>query len=181
MKQSIIKLLIGSFLITAFISCNQGPTLQSYIVDNQETNNFTTIDLPTSVVSFDESKLTDDQKQAYKSVKRLNFLGYRMQDGNEAEYKAELQKVKSILKDKKYKELMRMGNNEDGKVLIKYLGSETKIEELIVFGNANDQGFGILRVLGKNMQPDNMVKLVDAMQNADIDEDQLKGITEFFQ
>ncbi len=181
MKQSIIKLLIGSFLITAFISCNQGPTLQSYIVDNQETNNFTTIDLPTSVVSFDESKLTDDQKQAYKSVKRLNFLGYRMQDGNEAEYKAELQKVKSILKDKKYKELMRMGNNEDGKVLIKYLGSETKIDELIVFGNANDQGFGILRVLGKNMQPDNMVKLVDAMQNADIDEDQLKGITEFFQ
>ena len=181
MKQSIIKLVIGSFLITAFISCNQGPTLQSYIVDNQETNNFTTIDLPTSVVSFDESKLTDDQKQAYKSVKRLNFLGYRMQDGNEAEYKAELQKVKSILKDKKYKELMRMGNNEDGKVLIKYLGSETKIEELIVFGNANDQGFGILRVLGKNMQPDNMVKLVDAMQNADIDEDQLKGITEFFQ
>ncbi len=72
-------------------------------------------------------------------------------------------------------------NYEDGKVLIKYLGSETKIEELIVFGNANDQGFGILRVLGKNMQPDNMVKLVDAMQNADIDEDQLKGITEFFQ
>ncbi len=181
MKQSIIKLIVGSFLITAFISCNQGPTLQSYIVDNQETNNFTTIDLPTSVVSFDESKLTDDQKQAYKSVKRLSFLGYRMQDGNEAEYKAELQKVKSILKDKKYKELMRMGNNEDGKVLIKYLGSETKIEELIVFGNANDQGFGILRVLGKNMQPDNMVKLVDAMQNADIDEDQLKGITEFFQ
>ena len=181
MKQSIIKLIVGSFLIIAFISCNQGPTLQSYIVDNQETNNFTTIDLPTSVVSFDESKLTDDQKQAYKSVKRLNFLGYRMQDGNEAEYKAELQKVKSILKDKKYKELMRMGNNEDGKVLIKYLGSETKIEELIVFGNANDQGFGILRVLGKNMQPDNMVKLVDAMQNADIDEDQLKGITEFFQ
>lgn len=181
MKQSIIKLLIGSFLITAFISCNQGPTLQSYIVDNQETNNFTTIDLPTSVVSFDESKLTDDQKQAYKSVKRLNFLGYRMKDGNEAEYKAELQKVKSILKDKKYKELMRMGNNEDGKVLIKYLGSETKIEELIVFGNANDQGFGILRVLGKNMQPENMVKLVDAMQKADIDEDQLKGITEFFQ
>jgi hypothetical protein len=180
MKQSIINLIIGSFLITAFISCDQGPTLQSYIVDNQETNNFTTIDLPTSVVSFDESKLTDDQKQAYKSVKRLNFLGYRMKDGNEVEYKAELKKVKSILKDKKYKELMRMGNNEDGKVLIKYLGSETKIDELIVFGNANDQGFGILRVLGKNMQPENMVKLVDAMQNADIDENQLKGITEFF-
>ena len=31
------------------------------------------------------------------------------------------------------------------------------------------------------MRPDNMVKLVNAMQNADIDEDQLKGITEYFQ
>ncbi len=180
MKIPIIKLIIGCFLITTVISCNQGPSLQSYFVDNQETNNFTTISLPTTVVSFDESKLTEDQKQAYKSVKRLNFLGYRMKEGNEVEYKAELQKVNSILKDKKYKELMRMGNNEDGKVLIKYLGTETKIDELIVFGNANDQGFGILRVLGKNMQPDNMVKLVDAMQNADIDEDQLKGITDFF-
>ncbi|MBT8394442.1 MAG: DUF4252 domain-containing protein, partial [Bacteroidia bacterium] len=76
-----MKVIIGSFLVTAFLSCNQGPTLQSYIVDNQETNNFTTIDLPTSVVSFDESKLTDDQKQAYESVKRLNFLGYSMKDG----------------------------------------------------------------------------------------------------
>ena len=181
MKQSIIKLITGCFLITALVGCNQGPSLQSYIVDNQETNNFTAIDLPTSVVSFDESKLTEDQKQAYRSVKRLNFLGYRMQDGNEAEYKTELQKVKSILNNDKYKELMRMGNNEKGKVLIKYLGTETKIDELIVFGNANDQGFGILRVLGKDMQPENMIKLVNAMQNADIDEDQLKGITEFFQ
>ena len=180
MKTPILKLIIGCFLITTIISCNQGPSLQSYFVDNQETNNFTTISLPTTVVSFDESKLTEDQKQAYNSVKRLNFLGYRMKVGNEVEYKAELQKVNSILKDKKYKELMRMGNNEDGKVIIKYLGNETKIDELIVFGNANDQGFGILRVLGKNMQPDNMVKLVDAMQNADIDEDQLKGITDFF-
>lgn len=180
MVTPILKLIIGCFLITTIISCNQGPSLQSYFVDNQETNNFTTISLPTTVVSFDESKLTEDQKQAYNSVKRLNFLGYRMKEGNEVEYKGELQKVNSILKDKKYKELMRMGNNEDGKVIIKYLGNETKIDELIVFGNANDQGFGILRVLGKNMQPDNMVKLVDAMQNADIDEDQLKGITDFF-
>ena len=65
MKRSIIKLITGCFLITAIISCNQGPSLQSYIVDNQEANNFTTIDLPTSVVSFDESKLNEDQMQAY--------------------------------------------------------------------------------------------------------------------
>ena len=180
MKRIITKILLGCLLVTVFISCNQGPSLQSYYVDNQETNNFTTIDLPVSVVSFDESKLTDDQKEAYKSVRRLNFLGYRLKEGNETEFKAELTKIKSILKDDKYHELMRLGNNEDGKVIIKYLGSETKIDELIVFGNANDQGFGIVRVLGKNMQPEKIITLVDAMQNADFDENQLKGITEFF-
>ena len=118
MKRTITKIVLGCLLVTVFISCNQGPSLQSYYVDNQETNNFTTIDLPVSVVNFDESKLTDDQKEAYKSVKRLNFLGYRLKEGNEAEFKAELTKVKAILKDDKYHELMRLGNNEDGKVII---------------------------------------------------------------
>lgn len=180
MKRTITKIVLGCLLITAFIGCNQGPTLQSYYVDNQETSNFTSIELPTSVVSFDESKLTEDQKEAYNSVKRLSFLGYKLEDGNEAEFKAELTKIKTILKDDKYHELMRMGNNEDGKIMIKYLGSETKIDELIVFGNSNDQGFGIVRVLGKNMQPDKMMTLMNAMQNADFNENQLKGITEFF-
>ncbi len=180
MKRTITKIIIGCLLVTAFISCNQGPTLQSYYVDNQETGNFTSIDLPTSVVSFDESQLTNDQKEAYNSVKRLSFLGYKLEEGNEVEFKAELAKVKTILKNEKYKELMRVGNNKDGKLIIKYLGSETKIDELIVFGNSNDQGFGIVRVLGKNMQPDKMMSLVEAMNKADIDENQLKGITEFF-
>lgn len=180
MQKSIKKILIGCFLVTVLVSCDQGPTLQSYFVDNQESNNFTNIELPTSVVSFDESKLTDDQKEAYNSVKRLNFLGYNLKEGNEAEYKAEISKVKNILKNEKYQELMRMGNKEDGSLMIKYLGSETEIDELIVFGTASDQGFGILRILGKNMEPAKMVKLMDAMKNAEIDEDQLKGITEFF-
>lgn len=180
MKRTITKIIIGCLLITVFVSCNQEPTLQSYYVDNQETSNFTSIDLPTSVVSFDESKLTNDQKEAYKSVRRLSFLGYKLEEGNEAEFKTELAKIKTILKDDKYNELMRLGNNEEGKIIIKYLGSETKIDELIVFGNANDQGFGIVRVLGKNMQPDKIITLVNALQKADIDEDQLKGIAEFF-
>jgi len=180
MKRTITKILLGCLLITFFTACNQGPTLQSYYVDNQESSNFTSIDLPTNVVSFDESKLTDDQKEAYNSVKRLSFLGYKLEEGNEAEFKAEIAKVKTILKNDKYNELMRMGNSTDGKLVIKYLGSETKIDELVVFGNANNKGFGIVRVLGKNMQPEKMISLIEAMNKADIDEDQLKGIAEFF-
>ena len=180
MKRLIRNIILSSILVVALVSCNQGPSLQTYIVDHQEVNNFTSIDLPTSVVSFDESKLTDDQKQAYHSVKRLNFLGYRLKEGNQSEFDAEVAKVKDILNNKKYNELMRMGNNEDGKITVKYLGSETKIDELIVFGSANNQGFGILRVLGDDMQPDKMLKLIEAMKNADVDENQLQGFADFF-
>ncbi len=180
MKKSIEKIIIGCVLAIAIVSCSQGPSLQKYFVDKQEVNNFTSIDLPTTVVSFDESKLTEEQKDAYHSVKRLNFLGYRLEKGNEAEYKSELAQVNEILKDKKYNDLMRMGNNKDGKIAIKYLGSETEIDELIVFGNASDQGFGILRVLGDDMEPEKMVKLIKALKDADIDEDQLKGFADFF-
>lgn len=181
MKTSIKKIIVGCVMITAFIGCNQAPTLQSYYVDNQETNNFTSIDLPTSVVSFDETQLTKEQIEAYNSVKRLSFLGYKLDKGNESEFKTELAKVKTILKDDKYKELMRLGNNKDGKLVIKYLGSETQIDELIVFGNSSDQGFGIVRVLGNNMEPAKMISLIDALNKADIDEEQLKRITEFFE
>lgn len=180
MKKSIKNIIMSCILVVALVSCNQGPSLQTYFVDNQEVNNFTTIDLPTSVVSFDESKLTEAQKEAYHSIKRLNFLGYRLKEGNQAEYQQEITKINDILNNEKYHELIRMGNNKDGKLTIKYLGSDTKIEELIVFGNSNNQGFGILRVIGDDMQPDKMIKLINAMRDADVDEDQLKGFADFF-
>ena len=62
--QRIVKNLIF-ILVTALllVSCNDGASLQRYYVDNQETPNFTSIDLPVSILKMDESKLTDNQKE----------------------------------------------------------------------------------------------------------------------
>jgi len=178
--QRIVKNLIF-ILVTALllVSCNDGASLQRYYVDNQETPNFTSIDLPVSILKMDESKLTDNQKEAYSSVKRLNFLGYGLDENNLAAFNTELAKVKTILKDKKYNDLMEF-NDKNAKISVKYLGNDDAADEFIVFASSNEMGFGIVRVLGDKMSPEKMMTLADAMKNSDIDESQLGGIMDFF-
>ena len=52
MLQSITKLIVMVLLVTAFTSCNQGPTLQTYYVDNELKPGFMSFDAPTSLISL---------------------------------------------------------------------------------------------------------------------------------
>ena len=169
------------FIVAALTSCNYGETLQSYFVANQETPNFVSIDIPVSFVSVENIDLTDDQKEAYESIDKLNMLGYMLSDGNVEEFKVELAKVQTLLKDEKYQELFRGGNSTDGKVVVKYIGDDDSIDELIIFGNANDRGFAIIRVLGDNMKPSKIVALGDVVGKMSSDETAVKDFMNFFE
>lgn len=179
MKTSIKTKLFGLLALIVLVSCNNGPSLQTYFVDNQESADFITADIPTSVVSLDETTLSEKQKVAYNSVKRLNFLGYKKNETNAAEYDLELAKVKAILKSEKYIDLMEF-SDKAMKFDIKYIGDDDSADEVVIFANSPEMGFGIVRVLGDDMRPENMATLVDALQKADFDESQLNGITDFF-
>ncbi|WP_299116357.1 DUF4252 domain-containing protein [uncultured Winogradskyella sp.] len=180
MIQSIKKLTAVLFLVAAFTSCNQGPTLQTYYVDNQEKSGFVSVDAPTSLLNVEDIEMTEEQREAYESVDKLNVLAFRLSQDNYEEYEVELQKVKVILKDTKYEELIR-GSTKEGKFVVKFLGeSETSIDELIVFGNSNDKGFAIVRVLGDNMNAAKLMKLSDVIENANVDEGQLGLLKDFF-
>lgn len=168
------------FLVTMLTACNQGETLQGYYVANQETPNFMSIDIPLSFIDIDKVELTEVQKEAYESIDKLNMLGYRLSDDNVEEYKTELAKVQVILKDEKYQDLFRGGNNTDGKVVVKYIGSESTIDELIVLGTMNEKGFAVIRVLGDNMEPAKIMKLGDVIGQIDSEENQVKDFLEFF-
>jgi len=52
--------------------------LQRYYVDHQETNNFIAQDFPLSLIDIDTSLLNDVQQDAYNSVDKLNFLGFKV-------------------------------------------------------------------------------------------------------
>ncbi|PWK17918.1 DUF4252 domain-containing protein [Xanthomarina spongicola] len=179
MNSSIKKLLFSLLACIVLVSCNNGESLQTYFVDNQEMPDFLSADLPTTIVKIDESTLSKDQIEAYNSVKRLNFLGYKIKENNLEDYTLELSKVKSILNNKKYNDLIEF-NDKAAKVVVKYIGDDDTADEFVVFASSKDMGFGIVRILGDNMRPEKMATLVDALQNADFDESQLNGITDFF-
>jgi len=180
MISSIKNIITMLILVATFTSCNQNPSLQTYFVDNELKPGFTSIDIPTSLLNIEQTSLTEEQKEAYKSIDKLNMLAFVLSDNNKAEYEVELNKVKEILKNPKYQELMRAGNSTDGKFVIKYLGDEDSIDELIVFGNANDKGFAIIRVLGDDMSAQKVVKLYSAVDASNINESQITQFTEFF-
>ncbi|WP_179339575.1 DUF4252 domain-containing protein [Winogradskyella ludwigii] len=180
MIQSIKKSIVVLFLVAAFTSCNQGPTLQTYYVDNELKPGFTSFDVPSSIVNVENVDMTEMQKEAYNSVDKLNVLTFMKEDTEAEDYKLELEKVQTILKDPKYEELMRGGNSVDGKFTVKFLGDIDNIEELIIFGNATNKGFIIARILGDDMNASKLMSLSSVLKNANIEEDQLKGITDFF-
>ena len=177
-----IKNIVASLLIAiALTSCGYGgETLQGYYVVNQEAPNFVSLDIPVSFVNLDDANLTDVQRVAYKSIDKLNMLGYQKSDDNAEEYKIELAKVQAILKDEKYQELFRGGNSSDGRIIVKYIGTDTSIDELIVFGAMNDTGFGIIRVLGDNMEPAKIMKLGEVVDQISSEENSVENFMQFF-
>ncbi|WP_073086049.1 DUF4252 domain-containing protein [Winogradskyella jejuensis] len=178
--QSIKKLVMLALIITAFSSCNNGPTLQTYYVDNELKPGFTTFDAPTSLINVDKVELTEQQERAYKSVDKLNALIFQIDENNKEQYKVELEKIKTILKNPKYEELMRGGNTADGKFIVKFLGDVESIDELIVLGNANDKGFAVIRILGDDMNANDLLSLRTALDKANFESTDLNGLTDFF-
>lgn len=167
-------------LVVTLFSCDQKPSLQTYFVDNQEKPNFLSIDVPISMLKIDEAQLNEEQKEAYNSVQKLNMLAFKNDKVNDTDFNSELTKVKLLLDDEKYEELMRGGNSTDGKFVVKYLGEDDDIDEFILFGSANDMGFAVVRILGDDMDPNKLMQLSSVIETGNIDNDQIKQFTEFF-
>lgn len=178
--QSIKKGCMMLALVTVFISCDQGKSLQRYYVDNQEKPDFLSVDVPISMLNLDKDALTEDQLKAYKSIDKLNMLAFRKTTANDSVFSKELVQIKSILKNPKYEELMRGGNSVEGKFTIKYLGEDDSIEELIIFGDMSDKGFVIVRVLGDEMKPSEILKLESVLDKIDVQHTNLKQFSDFF-
>lgn len=178
--QRTVKYLLSTILTAVFlVSCGDGVSLQRYYVDNQETENFITQDIPISMVELDKTNFTEAQHEAYNSVKRLNFLGYKASDTNIETYNKELATVKTILNDDKYQDLMEF-SDRGRKIVVKYIGDDEEADEIVVFGSAKEMGFAIVRILGNNMSPEKMGVLLHSLQNANVNENQVQDIMNFF-
>jgi len=164
----------------ALIGCDNGPTLQKYLVDKQDDDKFLKVDVAASLLKNENNSFTQEEKDILATIKKINMVAYPIADGNTTEYEAEKQKAVDILSQEKYKTLMKFGSNSKGATL-KYTGEEDAIDEIIVFASDNEKGFAVFRLLGDKMRPEKMIKLMNSIDRGDLDVSKLSGIGQLFE
>ena len=159
------------------VGCNSEPSLQKYFVENSENKDFIAVDVSPSILNVDASKLTADQAKALRSFDKMNILAFKRNDKNQAQFEAERSKVNTILKDKKYQQLMKFGSGKDG-ASVSYVGDDEHINEFVVYANKKENGFAVVRVLGKDMNPTTIMNMVSILKESNLDLEQLKPLQE---
>lgn len=173
--KSFIK--ITGFIVViaiSFIACDNNPSLQKYFVDSKENDAFISLDVPASILQLKTEDVSEDIKKTLQTIKKVNFLALQITDSNGDLYTSEKEKVKQILKNPKYKQLMRM-NMGKANVSINYLGEEDSIDEVILFGAENEKGFAIVRVIGEKMNPSEIMKMAQEIK-VDGDSNEMKQL-----
>ena len=172
MKRILSLLIIVSAL---FSSCNNEPSLQKYFVEKTENKNFVALDLSPNMLNIDSSKLSSEENAALKSFEKVNILAFKLNDSNKAEFESEKVKVGKILKEEKYQELMKFGSGKDG-ASVSFVGDDEHIDEFVFYANNKENGFAVIRVLGKDMNPTGILSLMSVLKNANVDLEQLKPL-----
>jgi len=177
--KSTIKL-IGLFLFTALfmVACDSYPSLQKYYVDSKENNEFISVDLPASIIQLKDTEVSDDIKQTLETIKKVNFLALQITDENQELFEAEKVKVKAILKNPQFKQVARMNMNGSN-LSMSYIGEENAIDEVVIYGADKTQGFALVRVLGENMNPADILKLTQEIK-IDGDSPEMKQLGSIF-
>ena len=147
------------FISLLLLSCSNEPSIQKYFVENSAKKDFTALDVSPSILNIDKSKLTPDQQTALNSFEKMNVLIFKSNGKNDAQYQSETQKVGDILKDETYQELMKIGSGKDG-ASVNFVGDENDIDEFIFFAKNQDNGFAVVRILGNDMNPNNIMNMI---------------------
>lgn len=169
------KITLFSFVAIAllFLSCSSKVTLQEYFVNNNQNPNFLALDVPASILNINVLELTPLQQETVKSLKKINVLAFKKTAENTLEFEAEKVKLTQILKGQDFTELMKFSVTRYNGV-VKYIGTEDAIDEIILFGSGNNEGFAIARILGDNMNPANIIQFIQAMEQSNVDMASLK-------
>ena len=89
---------IYSFILLSLflVSCNSEPSLQKYFVEHLEDKNFIAMDVSSSILNIDASKLTVEQSQAMQSFDKMNILAFKLNDTRQSKCDFERRKVPTI-------------------------------------------------------------------------------------
>jgi len=150
-------------------------TLQKYFVLNSSSSDFIALDIAPSILTIDKGTLTNEEKAAIASFKKMNILAFKKDSINEIKYTDEVSKVKKILKVDEYQELMKFGANNNG-AAVYFVGDTDRIDEFVVYANQKENGFVVVRILGNDMNTNHVMALFQLLQKSKIDLEQFKPL-----
>lgn len=146
-----------------FTSCNNKQTLQEYLVESQEKKGFMTFDIPVNFFQPTSDQVSEEVMATIKSIRKINVVALPFKN-NEDVYETEKTALKEIFKNAdKYKSLMSM-KAQGYNVKLYYTGNPDAIDEVIAFGYAKDKGVGVARILGDDMNPSLIIKMMDQIK-----------------
>jgi ribosomal protein L25 (general stress protein Ctc) len=156
-----IKSILSIFVLAlAITSCTNDKTLQEYLVESQDKTEFIKYDVPTSFIQLEDQDVSQDLKDALKSIRKINIVALPIKQDNKVNYEAEKAELKKIFKNKEYRSLMSM-KYKGMNVSLYYTGETDKIDEIIAFGYGDEVGVGVARLLGDNINPALIMEMMD--------------------
>ena len=171
MKNS--KLLFLGIALLLFVACDSGLSLQQYFVEKSEDPNFLSVDLPSSILGLNISELTEEDKKTYDSFRKLNVLMFKYSAEKQLVFRDEKSVLKKIFSQPKFNTLMTL-SDKDMNAKIMYLGDDDAIDEVIVYGDMKNTGFVVIRVLGDDMNPEQLASFASHLKNMKFDAKELK-------
>ncbi|MBL4642027.1 MAG: DUF4252 domain-containing protein [Flavobacteriaceae bacterium] len=160
--KKITTLIVAFVLAFSFTSCTED-SLQSYLVESQEKAGFLTFDIPASLLQLKTDDVSAETKATLKTLNKINIVALPSNADNSAVVEAEKAQLDKIFKGAAYKSLMRF-SHEDIKIQLYYTGNGDEIDEVIAYAYAASKGIGVARILGDNMNPSDIMKMMSEVK-----------------
>jgi hypothetical protein len=167
------KLFVLGFATLLFVACNTELSLQQYYVEKSEDPNFLSVDIPANVLGLNMAELSEENKKTFDSFRKLNMLLFKYSVENESVFTKEKAVLKNIFSQQKFNTLMTL-SDKDLNAKIMYIGDDDAIDEVVVYGDIKNIGFGVVRILGNDMNPEQLASFASQLNSSDFDIKQLK-------
>lgn len=149
------------------ISCSSKPSLQKYFVEKMDDSTFLVVNIPLNLEAFFSDSLTVQETTSLRTIKKLNLLMYKVTKGAEADYEKEKAQLTDILMQDQFEELISFQTfGSNGRVLFE--GDSENIDEAIIWLQSPEYGFGLIRVLGRQMNPATLFALINKIDQKEV-------------
>lgn len=75
---------------------------------------------------------------------------------------------------------MKFNSGKEG-ASVSFVGTDEHIDEFVLFANKDENGFAVVRILGKDMSPNSIMTLMTVLKESKIDMEQLKPLQKMFE